>query len=173
MIFPDFFKISYNTVMIYNIRNRSMMQQKVRKKRPFVMLIFSTVSHRTKQNVFIRKLSYVNVWQENSESRLVCMQYNISDSQALFWCFILIILRMASLNTWLFMFSMPDFVLSFVLILFGQNLGFCSHKSALIKNRVYIHQVKRQLFSEFFSFRKSIPPTVWVERKRSHFVHQK
>ena len=109
----------------------------------------------------------------NSDSRLLFMQYNISDSQALFWCFILIILRMASLNTWLFMFSMPDFVLSFVLILFGQNLGFCSHKSALIKNRVYIHQVKRQLFSEFFSFRKSIPPTVWVERKRSHFVHQK
>ena len=108
----------------------------------------------------------------NSDSRLLFMQYNISDSQALFWCFILIILRMASLNTWLFMFSMPDFVLSFVLILFGQNLGFCSHKSALIKNRVYIHQVKRQLFSEFFSFRKSIPPTVWVERKRSHFVHQ-
>ena len=109
----------------------------------------------------------------NSDSRLLFMQYNISDSQALFWCFILIILRMASLNTWLFMFSMPDFVLSFVLISFGQNLGFCSHKSALIKNRVYIHQVKRQLFSEFFSFRKSIPPTVWVERKRSHFVHQK
>ena len=30
---------------------------------------------------------------------LVYMQYNISDSQALFQCFVLIILRMASLGT--------------------------------------------------------------------------
>ena len=67
---------------------------------------------------------------------------------------------------------MPDFVLSFVLTFF-QNQGFCSHKNALIKNEVYIHNDKRQLFCEFFSFRKSIPPTVWVERKRFYFVHQK
>ena len=53
------------------------------------MLIFSTVSHMTKQDVVIEKLSYVNLWQQNSEIRLVCMQYNISDSQALFWCFVL------------------------------------------------------------------------------------
>ena len=38
--------------MIYNTRNRSMIQQKVRKKKiPFVMLIFSTVSQRTKSDV--------------------------------------------------------------------------------------------------------------------------
>ena len=67
---------------------------------------------------------------------------------------------------------MPDFVLSFVLIFF-QNQGFCSHKIALIKNEVYIHNGKRQLFCEFFSFRKSIRPTVWVETKRFYFVHQK
>ena len=30
---------------------------------------------------------------------LVYMKYNISDNQALFWCFVLIILRMASLDT--------------------------------------------------------------------------
>ena len=30
---------------------------------------------------------------------LVYMQYNISDSQALFWYFVLIILKMASLDT--------------------------------------------------------------------------
>ena len=48
--------------MIYNTRNRSMIQQKVRKeKRPFEMLIFGTVSHRTKQDVFIKMLSYVKV----------------------------------------------------------------------------------------------------------------
>ena len=41
-----------------------MIQQKVRKKkRPFVMLILSTASHRTKKNVFIKKLTYVNVRQ--------------------------------------------------------------------------------------------------------------
>ena len=73
------------------------------------------------------------------------------------------------------MFSMPDFVLSFVFnfSFFCQNQGFCSHKIPLKKYRVYIHNVRRQLFSEFFSFRKSIPPTVWVDRKQSHFVHQK
>ena len=39
-----------------------MIQQKGRKKkRPFVMLIFSTVGHRTKQDVVIEKLSYVNL----------------------------------------------------------------------------------------------------------------
>ena len=59
------------------------------------------------------------------------------------------------------------------LFFFYQNQGFCSHKIALIKKRVYIHNSKRILFSVFFSIRKSIPPTVWVERKRFHFVHQK
>ena len=59
------------------------------------------------------------------------------------------------------------------LFFFYQNQGFCSHKIALIKKRVYIYNSKRILFSVFFSIRKSIPPTVWVERKRFHFVHQK
>ena len=79
---------------------------------------------------------------------------------------------MASLDTLLFMFSMPDFALSSVLNFFCccQNQGFSSHKSALIKNCVFIHNVNRQLFSEFYSFRKSIPPTVWVERKQSHWT---
>ena len=40
------------------------------------------------------------------------------------------------------------------------------------KKRVYIHNGKRQLFSKLFSFRKSIPPTVWAERKLFNFVHQ-
>ena len=38
---------------------------------------------------------------------LVYMQYNISDSQALFWCSVLIILEMASLDT-LFLYSDVD-----------------------------------------------------------------
>ena len=160
--------------MIYNTRNRSMIQQKVRKKkRPFVMLIFSTVSRRTKQNVFIRKLSYVNVWQMNRESRLVCMQCNIRDSHALFWCFVLIILRMDSLDTLLLCSACLTLFLALFLIFFFQNQGFCSHKIALIKKEVYIHNGKRQRFSEFFSFRKSTRPTVWVERKRFYLVHQK
>ena len=102
------------------------------------------------------------------------MQYKISNSQALLWCFCLIILGMANgkLRRFALMFIMPDFVLSFVLF-FYQNQGFCSHKIALLKKSVYIHNGKRILFSEFFSIRKSIPPTLWVERKRFHFVHQK
>ena len=35
-----------------------------------------------------------------------------------------------------------------------------------------MHNGKRQLFSKLFSFRKSIPPTVWVERKQFNFAHQ-
>ena len=50
---------------------------------------------------------------------LVQMQYNISDSQALFWCFILIILRMTSLDTtlcsYVLWYSTPIFVLSLFL----------------------------------------------------------
>ena len=65
---------------------------------------------------------------------LVYMQYNISDSQALFWCFV-IILEMASLDTLLLGHfvqsdSKPDFVLSLFLI-FYQNQGFCSYKKRL------------------------------------------
>ena len=106
--------------------------------------------------------------------RLVCMQYNVSDSQALFWCFAPIILSMSNRKPIHFalMFSMSDFVLSFALF-FYQNQGFCSHKNSLTKKRVYIHKGKRILFSEFFIIRKSIPPTIWVERKRFHLVHQK
>ena len=125
LFFPDFIKIYYNTVMIYNTRNRSMIQQKVRKKkRPFVMLIFSTVSHRTKQDVVIKKLSYVNVWQWNSESRLVCMQYNISDSQALFWCFVLIILKMARPDTLLVCSACPNLFLALFKFFFSKIKGF-------------------------------------------------
>ena len=37
---PDFFKIFYNTVMIYNLKIRIMIQHKVRKtKRPALMLM--------------------------------------------------------------------------------------------------------------------------------------
>ena len=101
------------------------------------------------------------------------MQYNISDSQALFWCFALIILRMASLDTLLLCSAcLTLFLALFLICFFCQNQGFCYHKIALII-KVYIHNGKRQLFSEFFSFRKSISPTVWVKRKRFYFVHQK
>ena len=102
------------------------------------------------------------------------MQYNICDSQALFLCFALIILRMVNgkLRHFALMFSMPEFVFSFVLF-FTKIKGFVLIKLLLYKKRVYMHNGKRILFSEFFSIRKSIPPTVWVERKRFHFVHQK
>ena len=57
---------------------------------------------------------------------------------------------------------------------FCQNQGFCSLQIDLQKKKkMNIHNGKRQLFSEFFSFGNPIPPTVWVERKRFHFVHQK
>ena len=51
----------------------------------------------------IKKLSYVNkVWELNLTTSY--MQYNISDSQVLVWCFALIILTMASLDI-LFLYS--------------------------------------------------------------------
>ena len=50
-------------------------------------------SKQTNKDVGIKKLSYVK-W----ETKLVYLQYNISDSQALFWCSV-IILEMASLDT--------------------------------------------------------------------------
>ena len=59
------------------------------------------------------------------------------------------------------------------LFFFTKIKGFVLIKLLLYKKRVYMHNGKRILFSEFFSIRKSIPPTVWVERKRFHFVHQK
>ena len=99
------------------------------------------------------------------------MQYNISDSQGLFRCFVLIILRMASLDTLLLCSACPTLFLALFLFFF-QRKWFCSHKIPLIKKQVYIHKGKRQLFSEFFSFRKSIPPTVWVESKRFYFIHR-
>ena len=49
-----------------------------------------------------------NIYQTNKfetcivksvKAELVYMQYSISDSQALFWCFVLIILRMDILDT--------------------------------------------------------------------------
>ena len=59
---------------------------------------------------------------------LVYMQYNISDSQALFWSSV-IILEMASQDTLFLGFrgSKPDFVLSLFLILY-QNQSFRSYK---------------------------------------------
>ena len=101
------------------------------------------------------------------------MLYNISDSQALFWCLVLIILRMTDLDTLLLCSVWPTLFLALFLFFFCQNQGLRSHKIALIKKEVYIHNGERQLFSEFFSFRKSIPPTLSVERKRFYFVHQK
>ena len=105
------------------------------------------------------------------------MQYNISNSQALFWYFVLMILRMDSLDTlllwWACLTLFLAFVFNFFLFLFFQNQEFRSHKIAFFKKSMYIHNGKRQLFSEFFSFKNSIPPTVWVERKQFHFVHQR
>ena len=50
-------------------------------------------SKQTNKDVGIKKLSYVKC-----ETKLVYLQYNISDSQALFWCSV-IILEMASVDT--------------------------------------------------------------------------
>ena len=45
------------------------------------------------------------------------------------------------------MFSMVDFVLNLALnFRCCQNQGFCSHKIALIKNRVYMHNAKDNCF---------------------------
>ena len=79
------------------------------------------------------------------------MQYNISDSQALFWCFVLIILRMA--RHFVLTFSKPDFVLSLFLIFWGQNQDFYSHKIALIKKQCIYIMTKKTVFRvlQFYS----------------------
>ena len=86
------------------------------------------------------------------------MQYNISDSQALFWCSVLIILKMASLDT-LFLCSAGQ-TASLALLLacsyiFCQNQGFCSYKIVLIKKSVKIlHPDEKRptlIFLEMFS----------------------
>ena len=69
---------------------------------------------------------------------LVYMQYNLSDGQALFWCFALIILSMVSLYT-LFLCSVWQqawFCFQLVLKNFCQNQGFCSY----IKKSVWYHK---------------------------------
>ena len=69
----------------------------------------------------------------------VYMQCNISDSQALLCCFVLINLRMASTDT-LFLCSVGQQLWTcsqLVLIFFSQNQAFCFYKIVLIK-RVYM-----------------------------------
>ena len=57
------------------------------------------------------------------------MQYNISDSQALFWCYVLIILRMVSLGTLLWCSVVQQAWLSSYSVFFVcQNESFWSYK---------------------------------------------
>ena len=75
------------------------------------------------------KMSSKSLVMLNVRPELVYMQYNISDSQALFWCSV-ILLEMASLNTissYVLWDSKPDFVLRLFLILY-QNQDCCSYK---------------------------------------------
>ena len=69
------------------------------------MLIFDTVSqnHYTVIQVYILRIRCgQSLAKLKCEMWLVYMQDNVSDSEALFWCFVFIILRMASLDTLFF-----------------------------------------------------------------------
>ena len=71
--------------------------------------------------------------------RVVYMQYNVSDSQALFWCFVLIILKPSLDTSYVRWDSRPDFTLSLLSrLLFSQN---CCYKK-----RAYKHSGKRTVF---------------------------
>ena len=75
-------------------------------------------------------------WQSLKVWEKFYMQCNISDSQALFWCFALIILRMATLDTLFLCFVGQQAWLCFQLVLnfFCKNQGFSSYKIDLIKS---------------------------------------
>ena len=91
LIFSQYFFNFYKD-MINNTRNRSNNTTEIQEKnRHVLMFIMVYIGIRCNN----QKAS--PCWSVRVE--LVCMQYNISDSQALFWCFVLIILRMASLDT--------------------------------------------------------------------------
>ena len=68
---------------------------------------------------------------------LVYMQFSIRDNQALFSCFVTVILRMASLNT-LFLYSVGQqaWLCSQLALIFCQNQGLCSYKIVLVKNKI-------------------------------------
>ena len=79
------------------------------------------------------------------------MQYNISDSEILFSCFVLITLKMASLDA-LFLCSVGQqawLYSQLFLIFFCKNQGFCSYKIVLLKK-------KKKSFSFNFTQRFSI-----------------
>ena len=74
-------------------------------------------------------------------AELVYIQYNISDSEALFWYFIFISLRTASLDTlssYVLWDSKPGFVLDLFFLFFFQNQDFWFYEFVLIKKRIYI-----------------------------------
>ena len=85
-----------------------------------LILVSSTVSQK-------RITGLLKMWSLKSVTvKLVYMQYNISDNQALFWCFVLIILIMASLDacSYILWDSKPGFALSLFLIFFAKIKAF-------------------------------------------------
>ena len=123
--------------MIYNTRNRSKDTTKSQNEKK---TCFNT--HFQYSQSKITRLN--KMWSLKSLAILKCgsrvyMQCNISDSQALLCCFVLINLRMASTDT-LFLCSVGQQLWTcsqLVLIFFSQNQAFCFYKIVLIK-RVYM-----------------------------------
>ena len=108
--------------MIYNTRNRSNDTTESQKEK------------KTCVNAHFQKITELNkMWSLKSLAVLTCesrtslhMQYNVSDSQALLWCVVLINLRMASLDTLFLVLrdSNPGFVITLVLKFFAKAKAF-------------------------------------------------
>ena len=97
LFFLDFFSIFHDTVMIYNTRNWSSdtTESQIEKKKTYFNAYFQY--SQLKITGLNKMWSLKSLAMLKSESRTSPHQCNISDSKALFWCFVLIILRMASL----------------------------------------------------------------------------
>ena len=96
---------------------------------------------------------------------LVYMQYNISDSQVLFWCFVLIILRVASLGT-LFLCSVVQQAwlssqLAYIVLKFFTKIvaPWCSgyHHCTILFNKASIQALRR-----FKSCSRSVGDSQWL-----------
>ena len=103
LFYPDFFLVFHNTVIIHNTRNRSNdTTESQKEKKTCFNAHFQYCQSRITELNRMWSLKSLAMFKCESSYVLVYMQCNIRDSQALFWCFVLVILRMASLDTLFF-----------------------------------------------------------------------
>ena len=103
LFYPDFFLVFHNTVIIHNTRNRSNdTTESQKEKKTCFNAHFQYCQLRIMELNRMWSLKSLAMFKCESSYVLVYMQYDIRDSQALFWCFVLVILRMASLDTLFF-----------------------------------------------------------------------